>query len=121
MKDLNGAFPRTPEAVEDAIHEGIRRGRRRELRRARLRRAACVAAAVSYTHLDLYKRQIQGRSRRAAAGHARSCARGAGNGARPVAGRAARIAQAPLDVDKRQLYGAAGRNDDSLEGSLWLR
>ena len=38
MKDLNGAFPRTPEAVEDAIHEGIRRGRRRELRRARLRR-----------------------------------------------------------------------------------
>ena len=34
MKDLNGAFPRTPEAVEDAIHEGIRRGRRHELRRA---------------------------------------------------------------------------------------
>ena len=47
MKDLNGAFPRTPEAVEDAIHEGIRRGRRRELRRARLRRAACVAAVVA--------------------------------------------------------------------------
>ena len=46
MKDLNGAFPRTPESIEEAIHEGIRRGRRRELRRARLRRAACVAAAL---------------------------------------------------------------------------
>ena len=47
MKDLNGAFPRTPESIEEAIHEGIRRGRRRELRRARLRRAACVAAVVA--------------------------------------------------------------------------
>lgn len=46
MKDLNGAFPRTPERIEAAICEGIRRGRRREARRAYLRRFASAAAVL---------------------------------------------------------------------------
>ena len=56
MKDLDRAFPPTPECVEDAIYEGVRRARRRALLRRRLQRlaaAAAVVAAVSYTHLIL--------------------------------------------------------------------
>ena len=34
MKDLHNAFPPTPERVEDAIYEGVRRARRRENDRA---------------------------------------------------------------------------------------
>lgn len=47
MKDLNGAFPRTPEAIEEAIRAGIRRGRRRQMLRARLRQAVAVAAVLA--------------------------------------------------------------------------
>lgn len=47
MKDLNRAFPRTPDAVEEAIRAGVRRGRRRALLRARLRRAVAAAAVLA--------------------------------------------------------------------------
>ena len=47
MKDLHNAFPPTPERVEDAIYEGIRRARRRALMRRRLQRLAAAAAVVA--------------------------------------------------------------------------
>ena len=47
MKNLDRAFPPTPERVEDAIYEGIRRARRRALMRRRLQRLAAVAAVVA--------------------------------------------------------------------------
>ena len=45
MKDLNSAFPPTPERVEDAIYKGVCRARRHALLRRRLQRF-CAAAAV---------------------------------------------------------------------------
>ena len=47
MKDLDRAFPPTPECVEDAIYEGVRRARRRALMRRRLQRLAAAAAVVA--------------------------------------------------------------------------
>ena len=47
MKDLDRAFPPTPECVEDAIYEGVRRARRRALLRRRLQRLAAAAAVVA--------------------------------------------------------------------------
>ena len=47
MKDLHNAFPPTPERVEDAIYEGVRRARRRALMRRRLQRLAAAAAVVA--------------------------------------------------------------------------
>lgn len=47
MKDLDRAFPPTPECVEDAIYEGVRRARRRALLRRRLQRLAATAAVVA--------------------------------------------------------------------------
>ena len=47
MKNLDRAFPPTPERVEDAIYEGIRRARRRALMRRRLQRLAAAAAVVA--------------------------------------------------------------------------
>ena len=47
MKDLSSAFPPTPERVEDAIYEGVRRARRRALMRRRLQRLAAAAAVVA--------------------------------------------------------------------------
>lgn len=47
MKDLDRAFPPTPERVEDAIYEGVRRARRRALMRRRLQRLAAAAAVVA--------------------------------------------------------------------------
>ncbi len=47
MKDLDRALPPTPECVEDAIYEGVRRARRRALMRRRLQRLAAAAAVVA--------------------------------------------------------------------------
>ena len=47
MKDLDRAFPPTPECVEDAIYEGVRRARRRALLRRRVQRLAAAAAVVA--------------------------------------------------------------------------
>ena len=47
MKNLDRAFPPTPERVEDAIYEGVRRARRRALMRRRLQRLAAAAAVVA--------------------------------------------------------------------------
>ena len=47
MKDLDRAFLPTPECVEDAIYEGVRRARRRALMRRRLQRLAAAAAVVA--------------------------------------------------------------------------
>ena len=47
MKDLDRAFPPTPECVEDAIYEGVRRARRRALLRRRMQRLAAAAAVVA--------------------------------------------------------------------------
>ena len=47
MKDLHNAFPPTPERVEDAIYEGVRRARRRAIMRRRLQRLAAAAAVVA--------------------------------------------------------------------------
>ena len=47
MKDLDRAFPPTPECVEDAIYEGVRRARRRALMRRRLQRLAAAVAVVA--------------------------------------------------------------------------